>query len=113
MRLIFMCSVMVALSMAAVGQEPAKPPEGWKEYVGKDGSFAVFVPDEKLKKSERDRTSTRSGAKTRMTHFQFEGATLKGTADMVAGPVPKGSKPAKRLEEARDELVKELRAEVT
>jgi S1-C subfamily serine protease len=93
-----------------------KPPAGWKDFVVKDNSFSVWIPERARRQSERDRTITVRGLRLRTNSLSVEMAN--GTfylADQLTLPAGLSTKLKREdLEEGfRDWLAADLDGKVT
>ena len=91
------------------------PPQGWSDYTPKDKSFAVWLPDNVGRKSERERTIVARAQRFKVDIVQID---VKGgltyTAENVILPVDfvRQIKPKERMDLFRDIFVDEVKGKI-
>jgi hypothetical protein len=106
---------VLASAVFNIAADDMKLPDGFREFSPKDGSFTVFIPDQKTTKAtEKDGGMPAvKGLKTKKT-FKFDSKGLNAgitTYEPTDGAL-KSATPPDRLKTVRDTLVKSLKGEL-
>ena len=70
-----LAAVALALGLACgarAQKDDDKPPMGWKEYMPKDKTFVIWVPEKIKSQVEKDRTETYGKTKVKVDSFVFD-----------------------------------------
>jgi hypothetical protein len=115
MRIRLLLAGLLAVPVLMAADAPT-PPQGWKEYSPKDGSFSVWLPEKSGRRSERERTATVRGVRIKVNLVQVEvrgGPTYEASTLLLPARLVRAVSQKEKIEIIRDIFLNETRGKVS